>query len=990
MNKIYTLFMLALLSVFSLTAQVIVTDDTLQGDTEYNWTNDNVYVLDGYVFLEAGSVLNIEAGTRIEGRANPTNGVDESSALIITRGAQINATGTEENPIVFTAEGEDGSFDALEDRGSWGGLIILGNAEIGEDGGEENIEGIPESDRSTYGAGSNTPANDESSGILKYVSVRYAGAVLAGDNEINGITLGGVGSGTLIDFVEVFGNADDGIEIFGGHVDIKHAVVAFCGDESFDTDESWAGRGQYWFALQAPMDPSGNEQFGGEHDGSEADDLQPKTVHTIYNATFVGMGPNNSDANAAGNIALRLRNDVGISYNNSIFTEFGQKGMRMQSPTTERYLAGDFELNNNIWFGFGDGDAPVDFIRVDGADQTAIINKVLAEGNEVADPLLAGISRTPNGGLDPRPSNGSPALSGAFTPEDDWFDATSFRGAFSFANNWALNWTHLDEQGYFGDLNETETVFVRDVDLQGDTEYNWTADNIYVLDGYVFLEEGGCLNIQAGTRIEATPTPTNGVDESSALIITRGAQIKAEGTADEPIIFTAQGEDGSFDPLEDRGSWGGLIILGNAEIGEDGGEENIEGIPESDRSTYGAGSNTPANDESSGILKYVSIRYGGAVLAGDNEINGLTLGGVGSGTEIDFIEVFGNADDGIEIFGGYVDIKHAGVAFCGDESFDTDESWAGRGQFWFALQATADPSGNEQFGGEHDGSEADDLEPKTVHTIYNATFFGMGPTNADANAAGNIALRLRNDVGISYNNSIIAEFGNKGLRIQSPTTERYLDNDFQLRNNIWSRFGDGDAPTDFIRVDGADQTAIINKIVAEGNDVVPAADFGDIISSISRTPNEMLDPRPNSGSLAFQNIFTPADDWFEDVNYRGAFDNVDNWLVGWSHLDEQGYFGNLVNTFDYGSNEAGLNLNTIAPNPARNSAMLNFNLPQTSDVIVYVFDMNGKVVLVNKLGTLVNGENNYNLDLTRLATGQYVVGLVTTDGGVSQKLTVVK
>ncbi|MEZ4985495.1 MAG: hypothetical protein R2795_10735 [Saprospiraceae bacterium] len=125
---------------------------------------------------------------------------------------------------------------------------------------------------------------------MRYVSIRYGGAVLSGDNEINGLTLGGVGAGTIIDFVEIFGNADDGIEIFGGHVDIKHAIAVFCGDESFDTDESWAGRGQYWFAIQHPQDPSGNEQFGGEHDGSEADDLQPKTVHTIYNATFIGMG----------------------------------------------------------------------------------------------------------------------------------------------------------------------------------------------------------------------------------------------------------------------------------------------------------------------------------------------------------------------------------------------------------------------------------------------------------------------------------------------------------------------------------------------------------------------------------------------------------------------------------------------------------------------------------------------------------------------------
>ncbi|MEL6659547.1 MAG: T9SS type A sorting domain-containing protein, partial [Bacteroidota bacterium] len=963
------------------TGTIVITDADLVGDTDYNWTNDNVYILDGYVFLEAGSCLNIEAGTRIEGASNPTNGVDGTSALIITRGAQIKAVGTEQAPIIFTAEGEDGSFDPLDDRGSWGGILILGNAVIGEDGGEENIEGIPEEDRTTYGGSD----NGESSGIMRFVSIRYGGAVLSGDNEINGLTLGGVGSGTEIDFVEVFGNQDDGIEIFGGAVDIKHAVVAFCGDEMYDTDESWAGRGQFWFGIQAENDPSGNQQFGGEHDGSEADDLEPKTVHTIYNATFIGMGA--GTGNAAGNTALRIRNDVGISYNNSIFTDFGDRAIRFQSPSTERYLNDDFKLESNLWFGYGEGSAITDIIRVDdGGTQADVIAKLVAEGNSLDDPILAGISRIADGGLDPRPNVGSPALSGAADATDEWFESTSYRGAFDFLNNWALNWTHMDEQGYFGDLTDEAGVeFITDADLVADTEYNWTPDNVYVLDGYVYLEAGGCLNIAPGTRVEFTPDPTNGVDGTSALIITRDAQIKAEGTATDPIVFTAEGEDGTFSATDDRGSWGGLLILGNAVIGEDGGEENIEGIPEEDRTTYGGNDNA----DNSGILRYVSIRYGGAVLSGDNEINGLTLGGVGSGTEIDFVEVFGNADDGIEIFGGAVDITHGIVAFCGDEMFDTDESWAGRGQFWFGIQAENDPSGNQQFGGEHDGSEADDLEPRTVHTIYNATYFGMG--DGTGNAAGNTALRIRNDVGISYNNSIFADFGEQAIRFQSPSTERYLNGDFALESNIWSLFGDGETLEDIIRVDdGGTQAEVIAKLASEGNQLVPDAEFGDIINSISREPIGLLDPRPNQPSLAFENVATPSDAFFETVDYRGAFDNVDNWAIGWSHMDELGYFGDLVETVELGSNDQGLALNAIAPNPVNNVAQLAFNLPTTSDVIVYVYTMEGKAVVIEKLGRLTEGANNYTLDTTGLASGQYIVAVMTNAGGVSQKMTVVK
>ena len=193
-----------------------------------------------------------------------------------------------------------------------------------------------------------------------------------------------------------------------------------------------------------------------------------------------------------------------------------------------------------------------------------------------------------------------------------------------------------------------------------------------------------------------------------------------------------------------------------------------------------------------------------------------------------------------------------------------------------------------------------------------------------------------------------------------------------------------------IRVDGADAATIIAKIVAEGNELVPAGEFGDIISSISRQPDGLLDPRPNAPSRAFQNVFTPTDAWFEAVDYRGAFDNVDNWCVGWTNMDLQGYFGNLVSTFEVGSNAAGLNFNQLAPNPAGNWTNLTFDLPQHSDVIVYVFDLNGKTILVNKLGQLAAGNNMYKLNTARLTSGQYVVGIVTEAGGVSQKLTVVK
>ena len=192
--------------------------------------------------------------------------------------------------------------------------------------------------------------------------------------------------------------------------------------------------------------------------------------------------------------------------------------------------------------------------------------------------------------------------------------------------------------------------------------------------------------------------PSNGTDETSALIITRGAKINAEGTRDEPIIFTAELDDLSTTTdltATTNLLWGGVIILGRAPIGENinNPAENyptdiVEGIPSDEiRIRYGG---TDAMDDS-GILRYVSIRHGGSILGGDNEINGLTLGGVGAGTTIDYVEVFANKDDGFEFFGGTVNATHIVSAFVGDEAFDFDESWNGHVQFAFAIQQDADP-----------------------------------------------------------------------------------------------------------------------------------------------------------------------------------------------------------------------------------------------------------------------------------------------------------
>ena len=216
--------------------------------------------------------------------------------------------------------------------------------------------------------------------------------------------------------------------------------------------------------------------------------------------------------------------------------------------------------------------------------------------------------------------------------------------------------------------------------VSGTVSGTWTANKIYELAGKVVVDNGATLTIEAGTIIKGR-TGTGSL--ASALIVARGGKLMAEGTADKPIIFTSVldninvGEKtGTNMDENDRESWGGLIILGKAPISAEDGdtEAHIEGIPADD--AFGTFGGSDATDNS-GVITYVSIRHGGALIGEGNEINGLTLGGVGSGTVIDHVEIVANLDDGIECFGGTVNITNALVAFQGDDGVDLDMNYAG-------------------------------------------------------------------------------------------------------------------------------------------------------------------------------------------------------------------------------------------------------------------------------------------------------------------------
>lgn len=1027
MNQKLTLF-LALLTSLSVGAQetIVISDSDLVGGQTYNWTAENTYILNGLVYLESGGRLNIEAGTVIKGRGEDDLATgDITSALIITRGAKIFAEGTADDPIIFTAEDDDitdpDDFDS-QDRGEWGGLIVLGNATIARPDGEDGIEGIVTTEqRARYGG----TVDNDTSGVIRYVSIRHGGAQLSTDNEINGLTLGGVGSGTVIEYIEVFANLDDGIEFFGGTVNVKYASVAFCGDDGMDYDYGWRGNGQFWFVIQQNDTGTGR---AGEHDGASPDELTPFSQPTIYNATYIGVG---SDGTGSGGdvirenpLAVLFRDNAAGYYVNSLFTGYNGAAVGIEDregtdvDSYGRFQDGDLDFRNNLFEDFAGVDSTDEIFLVVSpvgeqtlVEQTDVLAAAFLEDNEIADEItsgIAGISRMPDGGLDPRISAEGAALDGGVpNTDDEFFSLVSYRGAFGNRTNWLTGWTALAAYGYLGDLVEEveigECIVVTDGDLMGDSTYTWSADNCYTLDGLVYLEEGGTLNIEAGVKIEGTPTNliTTG-DNTSALIITRGAQIFADGTADAPIVFTAAGDD-LDDPDDfnenDRGEWGGLIILGSATIARPGGTDGIEGIVSTEaRAQYGG-----TNDEdNSGRLNYVSIRHGGAQLSTDNEINGLTLGGVGSETQIDYVEVFANSDDGIEWFGGTVRVDHAAVSYSGDDGMDYDYGWRGGGQFWFVLQA---PNTSTGRAGEHDGANPDEQAPFSEPTIYNATYIGIGAdasaSGGDANRALPLAVLFRDNAGGHYNNSIFTDYNGAGIAIEDlPGTDgdaygRFQDGDLTVCNSIFFGFGASEGTSDslWLVIDADDNinteatAELVTAFEECGNQFIDP-----MLNNISdRDAGGPLDPRPYRFDSTSTHGAVPAEDGFESVAYLGAFEpgayseSDRSWLNGWTALTQSGLIGDQTNSVGGTQQLEGFLLDVPSPNPAANLTTVRFELPRAGQATFTVLDFVGRPLAV-RTRAYAAGEQSEDINVSHLPNGTYLIVLDTAGGRLLQKM----
>lgn len=378
--------------------------------------SDVSYILDGWVYIKDGATMTIEAGTIIKGKT------DTKASLIIERGGKIMAEGTAAKPIVFTSDKAAGSRNA----GDWGGIIICGKAKINPTGGEAEIEGGV---GSKYGG----TDDDDNSGVLKYIRIEFAGYAFATDKEINGLTLGGVGRGTTIDYVQVSYSNDDSFEWFGGTVNCKH-LIAFAGlDDEFDTDYGFSGNVQYAVGLRNPdvADISKSNGFESDNDGTGSTNT-PVTNPKFANVSLYGPKATlTSTSNSLYQAAMHLRRKTALEVYNSVFAGW-PKGILFADS---KGSAGNVQIKGCVLSGIGDnysGNAAGEEAFFTDAARS---NRAFAEntGIMVADPFNLS---APNF----LPQAGSPLLTGAATLPAG-LETTDYVGAFK-ATDWTAGWSN--------------------------------------------------------------------------------------------------------------------------------------------------------------------------------------------------------------------------------------------------------------------------------------------------------------------------------------------------------------------------------------------------------------------------------------------------------------------------------------------------------------------------------------------------------------------
>ena len=814
---------------------------------------------------DSGVTLTIEPGTDIRAFG--------SGALLVTRGSILMADGSASQPITFSSL--DDNYDGL---GEWGGVILQGFAPqfgLGNtgpcygSGTTCNVKGEGGDFVGNYGG------NDDSdnSGVMRYVRIAEGGLVAGPNNEINGLSLQGVGSDTVLEYIQVYNNLDDGIEWFGGTVNLRYYVAGNNDDDDIDFDEGYRGNIQYALVQKnnvADVPQGSNDPRGVEANSSDASYV-PQTEAVLANITIIGGKVNNNTASSQGpQPGMRLRGAVNTTVFNSSVSNFNIGCVRIDNADVQ-----------------GDGseivDSVVGMVNLLGDCQDGLYPKQQPDPDDNSQLLTLTYSDTMAIQESQAQLAQAPTIVAVNNGSGFVFDQTNYVGAVdpngdAWWQGWTLPNTVMEQEpvqpASFVECNTDSTICTVSGNINED--YTFVAGVEWRLSGAVVVGAGN-VNIadnaevqairNAGVTLKIRPGVQVRAFDDGVLLVTRGSKLNAVGSPAAPITFSSL--DDGFDG---EGEWGGVILQGFAPQYGKGGTGacfgsgtvcNVKGEGGSFVGSYAG--NDPSDN--SGALRYVRIAEGGLVAGPNNEINGLTLQGVGWGSTIDYVQVHNNLDDGIEWFGGTVNLTHLVLTNNDDDDIDFDEGYKGNIQFAIVQknQTKTAPSGtNDPRGVEANSSDAD-FVPETDAVLANILIIG-GPVNNNASSAEGQqpGMRLRGAVNVDVYNTAVENFDIGCIRIDDAKV-----------NNVTV----GTSDVNLVNVPGDCQDGYYQKRAANSAVNSGAATVSWDAAYALTSPGATV-PAPGITAVNNGSGFV-----FDNTNYVGAVKPgtaaADAWWAGW-------------------------------------------------------------------------------------------------------------
>ena len=522
--------------------------------------------------------------------------------------------------------------------------------------------------------------------------------------------------------------------------------------------------------------------------------------------------------------------------------------------------------------------------------------------------------------------------------------------------------------------------------ITGNTVLN--RSTTYYLKGFNYVQNGAVLVIEAGTKIYGD------FNTKGTLIIQRGGKIFANGNANDPIVFTSQKPAG----LRAAGDWGGIIILGRSGINTASGADSaeIEGFGPGLGPIYGG--QPRIDNDSSGVFRYVRIEFPGINLTGisGNEINGLTMGGVGSRTVIEYVQVSYSGDDSYEWFGGTVNCKHL-IAFKGlDDDWDTDNGYRGKVQFGLSVRDSGlvDISTSNGFESDNNVNTPTNYNsPRTKPIFSNMTVIGpYGQIGWSLNSLWGRGGHLRRNTLLSAYNSIIMAW-RVGLRVDGSGVGNAATGDtIQIRNTILAgniRLADSTGTGSFSPQQWLQTPAYANTVFTDNSSVQLTAPF-NIYPDVPLPANNVNNWIPLSGSPALSgaSFSNPNLSGFENVSYRGAF-GTDNWTANWAQFNPKNYTVIGINQISSSVPEK-FSLEQNYPNPFNPSTNLEFGISKSGYVSLKIYDVLGKEVVTLVNANLQPGTYKYDFDASGLTSGIYYYTLRTQGLTETKRMSLIK